>query len=210
MNRGQEILQKYLPENSVEPILDLLNKYSDLRLKISRKRNTKLGDYRILPSNQHQISINYNLNPYQFLLTLLHEIAHYLTYKKYGRRVKPHGKEWKKIFGALIQDFLKPEIFPAELRTELSKYALNPKASTSGDGALYLKLSAYDTQLDQRMKYVFELEPGNYFSMENGSVFLLQEKRRTRFKCINLKNKKPYLVHQNARVYPIKKTDYEK
>ncbi len=209
MERNKEILKKYLPPNAVEPVLMLLNQHKKLQLKISRKRSSKLGDYRILPVNNHQISVNYDLNLYQFLLTLLHEMAHYLTYKKYGRRIKPHGKEWKHIFGNLILEFITYDVFPEDLLEDLKKYASNPKASTSGDGDLYLKLSSYDKNSEDELKYVFELEPNSYFSMENGTVFLLQEKRRTRYKCINIKNRKPYLVHKNAKVIPLKQNDYE-
>ncbi len=206
MENGKEILSKYIPASSVNKIWDFFESHSDLYLKISNKRSTKLGDYRKYSRTKHQISVNYNLNPYQFLLTLLHEMAHYLAFKEFGRRIKPHGKEWKMIFGHLILDYIELRSFPDELIPYLFEYAKNPKASTNGDGALFLKLSSYDTDKDEALKYVFQLETGSLFSFENGMVFQLQEKRRTRYKCINIKNGKSYLIHQNALVYPIKKT----
>jgi len=207
METSQEILAKYLPAKAVEPIVMFLKEHKNLFLRISRKRTTKLGDYRMLPGNRHQISVNYDLNPYQFLLTLLHEIAHYFTFKEYGRRVKPHGKEWKKVFGNLIEEFIVMDAFPEELVNPLKDYASNPKASTGGDGNLYLQMSKYDTDINEQMKYIFELPLDSYFSMENGEIFHLQEKRRTRYKCRNLKNYKIYLVHKNARVLPVNKTE---
>jgi hypothetical protein len=210
MEKGKDILKKYLPLNAVEATYQIFEENDNLFLKISKSRNTKLGDYRMLPGNKHQISINYNLNPYQFLLTLLHEIAHFYTYREFGRRVKPHGKEWKMFFGKLIIEFIDLKSFPSELIDDLKNYAQNPRATTGGDGKLFIKISSYDEEVNKDMKFVFELAPGSYFAFENGESFRLQEKRRTRYKCLNLKNNKTYLVHQNARVFPLKNIEYEK
>ena len=208
MEEARTVLIKYIPENAVEDVVKILFTYKELRLKITKARSTKLGDYKKLNRYQHQISVNNNLNPYQFLITLLHEIAHFLTYKHFGPKIKPHGPEWKQTFGTLLQAFIRPDIFPEDLIEDLSLYAQNPKASTAGDGALYLKLSKYDEKkTDKGFKYIFELEKGQIFSLPNGVVYLLQEKRRTRYKCMRLSNKKTYLIHQNAEVYPINPQD---
>jgi len=203
MRKEIDILSEYLPVNIAAEVWQLIKAEKKLILKISKRRTTKLGDYRQLNFGRHQISVNYDLNPYQFLLTLLHELAHYYTYKKYGRRVKPHGAEWKQIFGDLIHRFNRPDVFPEEIRPILKKYAQNPKASTSGDGKLFIELSKYDTRIDDNLKYVFELLPGSLFKLENGQIFQLKEKRRTRYACININNKRNYLIHQNAKVYPL-------
>jgi len=202
MEEAKKVLQKYVPEQAVDEVVKLLYSYKELHIKITQARRSKLGDYRRISPRIHQISINHNLNKYQFLITLLHEIAHYLTYKKYGNRIKPHGTEWKNTFGSLLQSYIKPEIFPSELIDDLRKYAQNPKASTAGDGSLYLKLSTFD-QKDKQGKYVFELTPGEIFALPNGVVYRLQEKRRTRYKCLRLSNQKVYLIHQNAEVFPV-------
>ncbi len=203
MDEAKAVLQKYLPAQAVDEVVHLLFSYSDLQLKITAPRRTKLGDYKRINRRHHRISINNNLNPYQFLITLLHELAHYQAYKKYGHRIKPHGKEWKQTFGRLLQTFLKPDIFPENLLADLQQYAKNPKASTAGDGKLYLKLSNYDTKDQKTLKYIFELHPGDYFTLPNGATYQLQEKRRTRYKCKRLSNQKIYLIHQNAEVTPI-------
>ena len=200
MDKSKQLLLKYIPENAVDDVLTLIYNHKELALKITRARSTKLGDYRKINQFQHRITVNHNLNPYQFLLTLLHEIAHFLTYKKYGRGVKPHGREWKAVFGNLLVDYIKPEIFPTDLLPYLLKYAQNPKASTSGDGDLYIKLAQYDKNRKTGLKYVFELEKGTVFALDNGQRFKLQEKRRTRYKCLNIDNGKSYLIHQNAEV----------
>ncbi len=203
MNKEIEILSQYLPGEVAAEVWQLVKTEKKLVLKISNRRTTKLGDYRMLNYGRHQISVNYDLNPYQFLLTLLHELAHYYTYKKFGRRVKPHGAEWKQIFGSLINKFNRPEVFPEEIIPLLKKYAQNPKASTGGDGKLFLELSKYDKGKNETLKYVFELLPESFFKMENGQIFQLKEKRRTRYSCINVNNKRKYLIHQNAKVFPL-------
>ncbi len=203
MQKAKKLLAEYIPQAAVDEVVKLLYDHKELYLKITRQRTTKLGDYKKINKLQHRITINYNLNPYQFLLTLLHEVAHFLTYKRYGTHIKPHGNEWKQTFSKLLQNYIKPEIFPKELLPALQKYARNPKASTAGDGDLYLLLSQYNTRQNPNAKYIFQLQTGQIFALPNGSRYQLQEKRRTRYKCLRLDNQKIYLIHQNAEVYPI-------
>jgi len=89
-----ELLSDYLPANAIESILNYQNEYK-FRIKITRPRKTKLGDFRVISRNLIQVSVNGNLNKYEFLIVLLHEIAHVIVWKTYNKRVKPHGKEWK-------------------------------------------------------------------------------------------------------------------
>ena len=203
MEQAQKLLQKYLPEAAVKKVVELLFQHDDLYLKITKQRHTKLGDYKKINFRQHKITVNHNLNPYQFLITLLHEIAHYLAFKEYGHHIKPHGKEWKKVFGLLLQDYLSPEIFPQDILPYIRQYARNPKASTAGDGTLHLKLSSYNTGKNPDTRYIFELSQGQIFALPNGVRYRLQEKRRTRYKCLRLDNRKIYLIHQNAEVFPL-------
>ncbi len=203
MEKASELLKKYLPVKAVNPVVEMLFAQKGLQLKITRERNSKLGDYKQINRFQHRISINHNLNKYQFLITLLHEFAHYFTYKQYGKEVKPHGKEWKKVFGELLSAYLHPDIFPDELLPLLIKYAQNPKASTSADGDLFLQLSKYDTHKNTATKYIFELSHGQIFVLPNGIKYRLMEKRRTRYKCLRIDNQKIYLIHKNAEVFPL-------
>ena len=89
------ILQKYLPTGTEDYAADLLLKHS-IHLYIKKPRTSKFGDYRApRPGENHRISVNKDLNPYAFLVTFLHEVAHLLNYEKHRTRVKPHGPEWK-------------------------------------------------------------------------------------------------------------------
>ena len=87
-----------------------LNTYN-CQLKIKKPRLTKLGDYRCPQNGKgHIISINNNLNPYAFLITLTHEIAHMMVWEKHQNKVLPHGSEWKEMFQKLMLNFL--PLFP--------------------------------------------------------------------------------------------------
>ncbi len=89
-------LSNYLPPGTYEPVIAFLEKYK-VHLTVSRERKSILGDYRHRTHHDnHRISVNGNLNVYAFLVTLVHELAHLLTYEEYGNKVMAHGKEWKK------------------------------------------------------------------------------------------------------------------
>ena len=90
-----EYLSRYIPEASAQLMFDYLNKYK-VHLTITKERRSILGDYRHATHYQnHRISINGNLNKYSFLITLIHEIAHLVTFVQHGNRVSAHGREWK-------------------------------------------------------------------------------------------------------------------
>src|SRR5210317_2059336 len=110
----QSTLQEYIPTASLSKVLKLLE-HDNLVVKIKKERKTRHGDYMRLPNGKHQITINSNLNKYRFLITLIHEIAHFEAYKTYGKFIKPHGIEWKHTFQHLVLPFLNPEIFPNNL-----------------------------------------------------------------------------------------------
>jgi predicted SprT family Zn-dependent metalloprotease len=53
------------------------------------------------------------------LITLIHEISH-LVALKFGRKIKPHGNEWKYSFQRLMIPFIR-EIFPSHLLPLLAR-----------------------------------------------------------------------------------------
>ncbi|MFK7814399.1 MAG: SprT-like domain-containing protein [Maribacter sp.] len=197
-----EVLKKYLPERAVAPCLELIQN-SQAHLKIVNERVTRHGDYRRMPNGRHQITVNASLNKYRFLITLVHEIAHLVAFEKYGRRIKPHGLEWKHTFQRLMLPFIRPEIFPSKLLPLLAKHFKNPKASSSTDAQLSIALKSFDIQQSDN-SYVFELPLGSVFRLYNGKLYKKGNRRVKRYECIELATGKLYLFQPNAEVELIK------
>ena len=193
----QEVLKQHIPENAIPKVLELLD-YDHLVVKVKNERKTRHGDYKRLPNGKHQITVNSNLNSYRFLITLVHEIAHFEAYKEFGRFIKPHGIEWKRTFQRLMLPFLNPEIFSNELLPLLANHFKNPKASSDTDLDLALALKQFDEANDKF--FVFEVPLGGTFKLYNGKVFLKGAKRRKRFECVEVKSGKLYLFNPNAEV----------
>lgn len=188
-------LQTYIPIPAVEGILSLIDQHN-VNLKIVNQRQTKHGDFRKLPNGKFQITVNNNLNPHQFLLTLVHEIAHHVTFKTYGF-VRPHGKEWKQTFQHLMLPFLRPEIYPQEILAPLAHYLKNPKASTDSDVKLSLALK--QNKAETGKNFIFALPLDTVFVFKN-KKYKRGPKRKTRYECLQLDNKRLYLFNQNAEV----------
>ena len=192
-----QTLEQRIPQGALVPILELLN-HDALTIKVKNERKTRHGDYKRLPNGKHQITINSNLNTYRFLITLIHEIAHFEAYQNYGRFIKPHGIEWKKTFQHLMLPFLNPIIFPEDLLPLLAKHFKNPKASSDTDSNLALALKQFD--LPNNKTYIFDVPFGNNFKLYNGKVFKMGKKRVKRFECMEIKTGKLYLFNPNAEV----------
>ena len=190
-----EILAKYLPEAAVERVDKLLDTHH-FHLIIVTKRKTKHGDFRLLKNGDYQITINNDLNKYRFLITLIHEMAHLVTFKELPRS-KPHGKEWKINFQRLMLPFLHPEIFPEDILVNLAKYLKNPKARTDSDIQLSLALKNRDDSKEG--SFIFEIPTNATFYYKN-IAYQKGNKRRTRFECVELKSNRKYLFHHNALV----------
>lgn len=192
--KERELLEKYLPSNSVETVLNQIIKHG-VHLRIAKKRNTKFGDYRPPGSlnPNHRISINYNLNQYSFLITFTHELAHLLVWEAHRNKVSPHGKEWKEQYRQLMMPLLNKKIFPEDLRKVLSTSIINSKASSSSDLKLSRILKKYDPENEEI--YLENIAINSMFKTEKGIVYIKGEKRRTRYICINTQNNKKYLFH---------------
>ncbi|MDD7886381.1 SprT-like domain-containing protein [Flavivirga sp. 57AJ16] len=193
----ENLLQNYIPETAMSQVLKLLE-HDNLVVKIKSERKTRHGDYMRLPNGKHQITINSNLNNYRFLITLVHEIAHFEAYKTYGKFIKPHGIEWKRTFQHLMLPFLNPGIFPDHLLPLLAKHFRNPKASSDTDTDLALALKQFDAPNNKT--YIFEVPLDSTFKLYNGKVFKMGRKRVKRFECIEISTGRVYLFNPNAEV----------
>lgn len=197
-------LKGYIPDNSVDEVVDLLCVYP-VKLKIKRSRRTKSGDFRPPQKGEsyHRITVNCDLDQYSFLIVLIHEIAHMFIWEKYEckKYVKPHGKEWKKMFSYLLSPFCNEKCFPyPDLLKYVRSHASDPKASLLSDRPLLKELNKRKEKNDK--VYLEDISDGSYFILHNDKVLKKLSKRRTRYKCKDQNNGRVYLVHSLAEVIP--------
>lgn len=185
-------LQTYLPAGTYEPVFHYLHFYK-IHLTITRERKSILGDYRHKThQSNHRISVNGNMNVFAFLITLLHEIAHLLTFEKFGNRVQSHGKEWKMIYGMLLEQFLKNKTFPDDIENALLQSLQNPAASSCAEDGLIRVLRNYDKKLNGH-KFIEEIPHHALFKTNDGRIYQKGNKLRKRFSCKEVKTGREYL-----------------
>lgn len=185
-------LEQFLPSGAFEQIAPFFKTHT-IHLTLTHERKSVLGDYRhpVKEAPYHRISINANLNPYSFLITLLHELAHMYTFVHFEFKAPPHGKEWKTQFRHILIPFMGKRFFPADVERALLAYLHNPAASTCTDTQLYKALYRYDEH-KPGFKLVDDIFVNHFFETEDGEVYQKLEKLRTRTKCRNIDNGKVY------------------
>jgi hypothetical protein len=201
-NSPLQELERYLPKGSFEMVI-LLFRGRKLELVISKKRLTKLGDFRPgINGSPSRITINNNLNPYAFLITLIHELAHLIVRENAKGRIRPHGPEWKQAFAEIMQPFLNNGIFPEEVLNPLKDYLKNPTATSSSHTGLSSALSAFDPS--SHLVQLTSLPDGSAFSLQSGKRFRKISRIRKNFRCVSLENRRYYSVSASAMVLPLK------
>lgn len=187
----------FLPQGSVG-IVELMLKDESYHLIVSRPRKTKLGDFKSPRQGEvPQLTVNGNLNQYAFLITLVHEIAHLKIWNKHKNKVKPHGIEWKNLYANLLSQFLGKEILPQHLEIALKNHIAQPKYTTGADVKLSIELRKYDEA--NNFATLNELTEGTQFRLGK-RAFILGEKLRSRYLCVDVENGKKYRVHGLAQV----------
>lgn len=196
----QQVFERFVPPASVSYCVKLWE-YFGFEFKIKKSRQTKLGDYRYVPQEtRHVISINNDLNPFSFLVTYLHEVAHLVTFQEHGRKAAPHGKEWKQNFKRVVRPVLNESVFPLPVLAALNNYFKNPKASSCSDPELYNILKKFDGPNDKVS--LKEIQLGASFNF-NGKTYQKIEKKRTRSVCLELRTNRRYLIAEVAEVKPV-------
>lgn len=195
-------LAHFLPAGSFDRIAAYLHTHK-VHLTITRERRSVLGDYRhALHDRNHRISINGNLNPFAFLITLIHELAHLVTFEQYGHRVSAHGKEWKQLYKVLLQQYLGQGIFPDDVEAALVRSLDNLPASSCADEPLMRVLRNHDHPGSKGI-LVEELSEGTVFAIDGGRIFKKGKKLRKRYQCKEIATGKLYLFSGLYEVEPI-------
>ena len=199
-----QALADFLPEGSFQSVLQYIQHFK-VHLTITQKRRSVLGDYRhAVMGKNHRISINGNLNQFEFLITLLHELAHLLTFEKFSNKVEPHGKEWKSIYSTLLIDFVQQQIFPPDIVKALQKSIINPAATANGETELLMVLRKYDQKKREGYFHIADLPVGAVFQTEDGRIFKKGNKRRKRFACVEIATGHKYSISPISEVRIVK------
>ena len=177
-------------------------------LRIVRPRRTRLGDFTRKPGQRPRITLNANLNPYSFLITYLHEVAHHVVFANFPKKkLAPHGADWKSTFRNLLLPVLTEDCFPADILLPLQRYAANPKASTGSDADLVLALARYSAEPEVATEPAADSNKKVLLHLSEGVNFVFQQReftrgplRRTRVLCFEKASKRRYTIPAHALV----------
>lgn len=195
--RIRNAIRPFVPAGTEQRLANDLLQYR-CQLTITRDRKTKAGDYRHpWGKNGHRISVNGSLNQYAFLITLVHELAHLVTWENHRNKVSPHGKEWKQTFQQEMEPYLAANIFPADVQKELMRHMKKPLSATVRDVDLMRALKNYD---DVQVGILLEDVPKGAEFVLGNKQFIKGEKLRKRYRCEQPKTGKIYLISAIAEV----------
>lgn len=196
----EKFLKPHLPALSLSYCVKLWEEVP-FSFHVKKPRATKLGDFRYRKDQKIQtITINSDLNPYQFLLTYIHEVAHLRAFEKFGVNHAPHGQEWKKTFQELMLPVMNESVFPKDILIPLKIHMRNPSASSAKDLFLMKEMGKYDTnQATTTGSFLADLAPGSIFIV-SGRKFKKGETRRTRVLCEEIATGKKFLISRLAKV----------
>jgi SprT protein len=192
-------LSSFLTDSTIKKINSWEEQFN-VKVIITKPSQSRLGVFIPKRFENHVIRINNNMNEYAFLITLIHEMAHASIWEKYGRKVTPHGIEWKKEFQKMMLPFLNPNFFPEKILKPLSFHMINPKSSTIRDVELSKIINTFD---DKDIIFISDLKDGDEFRIRNGKKFRRIEKLRKNYKCIEVNTSKLYRFSPLAEVKPL-------
>ena len=177
--------------------------YYGFTFRVVRPRRTRLGDFRALPQGQTFITVNADLNPYAFLITYVHEVAHAEVYKTQRRRVKPHGRAWQTAFQRLMQPLLTDAVFPPAILEPLRSYMAKPAATTYANPALMLALRQIDMPTTNPAAagqiLLRDVPEGRGFQLAK-KTYVRGTLRRTRVVCKEMTSGRSYAILAHALV----------
>ncbi len=192
---------KYLPAPSIVFVHQLM-RGSDCEVRITESKKSRLGCFARRRNKAPFIELNNDLTPYFMLIVFLHEWAHYMTWKEFGSRVSPHGKEWKQNFHYLLVKLQNSNRIPVILRDAIDAEAENLKGNIYSNHILLNALKIADRHAPQMVLH--ELPFNSHFKIpERSEIFRKKEKIRVRYKCYNLGNKRWYTIYASTPVEQI-------
>src|SRR5579871_6266677 len=193
----ERILVQHLPAAAVTYCLRLWQELP-FEFKLRNNRVSKVGDFTCRHGRTPQITVNKDLHPFLFLMTYVHEVAHWRVHRVHAHKAEAHGTEWKAEFQSLLAPLLTAEIFPEPLLSGLQKHMVSPKASSFSDAALTELFRAVDSR-EKNTILLAQIPEGSIFHLQ-GRWFKKGKLRRTRVLCAEVKTRRQYLVPLDAPV----------
>lgn len=199
------IFGQFVPANASKYCHQLWQHYQ-FDLRVVRPRQTRLGDFRVLPGGQTRITINADLNPFAFLITYVHEVAHAaVNHQRRGerrpKRITPHGEAWQTAFQRLMQPLLTEAVFPTPLLVPLVAYMNKPAATTAAHPALMRALRQVDAQQTDSALLgrvlLGDVPEGQPFRFQK-KTYVRGTLRRTRIVCKEESTGKSYAILSHA------------
>lgn len=173
---------------------------SPVPVKLSKTRTSKHGDFRVPRLGRPAyITVNHDLHPVEFLITLAHEIAHYRNWRRHGRRVRPHGPEWRNEFRVMLLEVLKSGILDKDVSAEVAQFYFKRKLIGSGSSEQLNRLLGKTVENTGVLR-VADLPEGARFTLRSGKTFIKGRKLRKRYQCSDTVSMRIYSVHPLAEV----------
>lgn len=202
-----DVFDQYLPSTAAPYARQLWRQYG-FHLKVSRPRRTRLGDFRALADGSLHISVNADLNPYAFLLTYVHEVAHAAVHQqtqtlRRRTRPKPHGPQWQQAFRQLMEPVLTETVYPAAILAPLRDYLRAPAATSYGHPTLTQALRTANQSDEQHkpagLTLLRDTPEGQSFIFAK-KTFVRGTFRRTRIVCKEVASGRNYTILAHAMV----------
>jgi SprT protein len=162
---------------------------SPVPVVMAKNRRSKHGD----------ITVNHDLHPVEFLITLAHEIAHFRNWKKHGRRVRPHGPEWRNEFREMLAELLKSGLLDREISAAITRHYFQRRLIGSGSSEQLNRLLGKTVE-DSGVLHVADIPEGTKFTLRSGKTFIKGRKLRKRYQCRDVVSSRTYSVHPMAEV----------
>lgn len=196
---SSDVLQRYLPEHTLPFLRKWFADYY-IHIKITKNRNSKLGDYRQMPDRSHQITLNSTLQPELFFFVLTHELAHLLAFQKFGYRIVPHGAEWKQTFREMLLESI--GVYDLALQPIIRKFSRSPKANFMSSPELVRYFHIEDAE--DPSVFLETLDVGQFFTYRN-ATYIINEKDKKKYICTQQPSGRKFFFKPLARVHKIEK-----
>ncbi len=197
--KGFNLLEKKIPTGTAYLVEAWLDR-DPINIRINKPRNSKLGDFRPAQRGlQARISVNSDLHPVEFLITLAHEFAHAENHRLHGKRVNPHGREWKSVFRNKLNELLGCSFIAETYKEAIIQCYFKRERIASSSCSEIRRLIDSESGVEPVVR-LEDIPLGSIFRTGTGRLLKKGKKIRTRYKCRDIKTKRFYTVHPMAEI----------